>query len=352
MKKQFIVVLDISSDILSALAAELKRENFSIVALDSIESKGISNGNVEEINNAVKDIDVIIKRLGKKCKKRIKYISIIVKDPDIKMVVSRATVLLSRVPREIKKRDVDRCIQEASVANIPEDRAVVQRIVKEFHIDANPLPVKQPIGLYGIKLEAETYLATISRSRLDTITKCIDRAGYLIDTFCLSAVASSYSLLNETEKEEGAAIVDISDRFTELAVYRNGKLYNLTAFLSGYKDFTSRSYTLDRKHFHNFLDRLMDNAGKINKDISQIVLKGKGAMIDGVVEELEKYFSISTRIGIAREFSSYLTPEESLMHASTVGFCMQILSEKSDMIYRSPVTRYLQKIIDIYESYF
>lgn len=334
MSKQ-ITVLDFGSNKIAAATASIDRlGEISLSAFENLYSRGISEDGITDINKAVEDISAIMNKLERHGRKKIKHVFVTARGSDIEMRLSRGTIPLSKTPREITKRDIARCLELAAMIKLPMNRGVLQKIVKGFHIDGRPSTVGNPIGLYGIKLDVESFIATASLSKIHNITKCIDHAGFLLEGIYLSSMASASATLDAEEKEKGVLLLDIGETLKEALVFKNGLLQNYSATKRG--------------------ARLNSISNKKN-DFSSIVVTGEGALHDGLIEETEKAFKIPARIGIVKNAKgSYSNSQDAIIHTSTAGLINDIANEYriTHAGRKNPISQAFRKLFDIYESYF
>jgi cell division protein FtsA len=96
-------------------------------------------------------------------------------------------------------------------------------IPKDFKVDSQE-GVKDPVGMTGVRLEAEAHIITGLTTALRNLEKCINDMGIKVDAFVFSALAASQIALTETEKELGAVLVDIGAGTTSMVAYVEGTL--------------------------------------------------------------------------------------------------------------------------------
>ncbi|UCD55534.1 MAG: hypothetical protein JSV93_01685 [Candidatus Omnitrophota bacterium] len=331
---KIVTVIDLGSNKIAGATASIDKEgNISLLALENLHSRGIRGGDITDINKAVGDIASLMDRL--QCRKKPKNVFVITKSADTKMDILRGMVPLARAPREITRRDVARCLEIAAMVKFPLDRAIIEKIVRGFYIDGSALNVSNPIGLYGIKLETEAFIATVHMSKIQNITKCIDHAGFLLDGICLSGIASSESVLDEKEKKEGVLLLDIGDTLTERLIFKDSMLKSFRIMKKGAGAILNGNMRVD------------------NNDFSSIVVTGGGALLDGVIEKTEKMLKRPARIGIVKNAGQNLSSQDAIIHTSTVGLISRIAKEyKNSHTHKNPIHKAFRKITDIYESYF
>jgi cell division protein FtsA len=79
--------------------------------------------------------------------------------------------------------------------------------------------IRDPVGMSGVKLEADFHVITAQTNAINNINKCIRRAGLETEHLILEPLASSLSVLSEEEKEAGVCLVDIGGGTTDIAIF-------------------------------------------------------------------------------------------------------------------------------------
>jgi cell division protein FtsA len=111
---------------------------------------------------------------------------------------------------------------ERAVA-IPADQKILHILPQEFIID-NQEGIHDPVGMSGVRLEARVHMVTGAVSAAQNIIKCVRRCGLEVEDLILEQLASSYSVLEEDEKDLGVCLVDIGGGTTDIAVFTGGAI--------------------------------------------------------------------------------------------------------------------------------
>jgi len=127
---------------------------------------------------------------------------------------------------EVGRRDVERVHEVARAVALPPDRESLHAIPQEYLVDQQT-GIKDPVGMSGVRLEADVYLVTCSAAAATNLRKAVARAGYRVHALVLAPLATARAVLTEDEKEVGVAMVDIGAATTELAVYYEGKIRHI-----------------------------------------------------------------------------------------------------------------------------
>ena len=336
---KIVTVIDLGSNRIAAATARINKEgNVSLLALEHLDSRGMRGGDVIDINKATEDITSVVGRLERRKTPKIQNVFVVTKGADTKMALFSGMIPLARTPREITRRDVLKCLDIAAMVKLPLERAIVEKIVRSFRIDGALQDIINPIGLYGIRLEASAFIATINQSKVQNITKCIDHAGLLLDGIRLSVIASSNSVLDEKEKKEGVLLLDIGDTLTESLIFKNNML---------------KSFRIIKKGAGTILNGNIEESYGRDNDFSSVVVTGVGALLDGVIEKTEKALKRPARIGIVKDAGQSLNSQDAIIHTRTTGLINRLAKEyKESHTHKSPIHKAFRKILDMYESYF
>ncbi len=124
---------------------------------------------------------------------------------------------------EVDDSDLDRVIESAKAVAIPNDQTILHVLPQEYIIDGQD-GIRHPIGMNGIRLEANLHMVTASVSSEKNIEKCIRRCGLEVDDIILEQLASCESVLTNDEKELGVCLVDIGGGTSDIAVYCDGAI--------------------------------------------------------------------------------------------------------------------------------
>jgi cell division protein FtsA len=94
-------------------------------------------------------------------------------------------------------------------------------IPQEYTVD-NEQGITDPIGMSGIRLEANFHIITGQISASNNIHRCVERTGLKVANMTLEPIASASAVLSEEEKEAGVALVDIGGGTTDITIFQEG----------------------------------------------------------------------------------------------------------------------------------
>ncbi len=140
--------------------------------------------------------------------------------------------LITTKNAEIRKSDVERVLEAASVLPMPLDRVLVNVLPSQYVVDEHD-GIKDPVGMSGVRLEVETHLITGARTALENITKCAERAGLRVVEFVANPLASALAVLEDNERELGVVVLDLGAGCGDLTVWVDGSLLHTTVIGAG-----------------------------------------------------------------------------------------------------------------------
>ncbi len=223
-KDKIITAIDIgSSKITVIIASAIKEEKLSVIGVSTVPSKGLRKGQVVDIEDAISSISESIDAAERMAGLSIGSAYISVGGNHITSLNSKGVVAVSEPEGEITPTDVERVIEAAQAVSIPSSREILHVLPRDFIVDSQP-GIKDPLGMTGVRLEVETQIVTGATTAIRNLAKCVGEVGIDIAGLVYSGLASSESVLSETEKELGVVLVDIGSGTTDIAIFVDGAL--------------------------------------------------------------------------------------------------------------------------------
>ena len=219
------VGLDIGTTKISCIIAEQKSagEEIHIVGVGNTPSEGLRRGVVVDLEKTVASIARAVDEAERMAGVPVKSVSAGIAGDHIRSINSRGVIAVSRKDNEISRADVDRVIEAAKAIAIPMDREIIHVIPQEFTVD-DQTGVKDPVGMSGVRLEAEVHIITGAVTSAKNICRAIQRAGLKVGDLVLEPLASSHAVLDANERDLGVVLLDIGGGTTDVAVFFEGSI--------------------------------------------------------------------------------------------------------------------------------
>ncbi|HEY6101639.1 MAG TPA: cell division protein FtsA [bacterium] len=224
-RKGHIVGLDIGTTKVCAVVGEGEDgDDVQIAGVGLVPSSGIRKGVVVDIDATTQAIVEAVDRAERMAGVKVDSLYASVSGEHIGSTNSRGVVAISRGDHEINPPDVERVIEAARMAALPaSDREIVHLLPRGFVVDGHD-GVRNPVGMYGARLEVEAHIVTGTSTVLANLLKCVQRAGLEVEEVVLEPLASAEAALSSAERELGVVIADIGGGTTSIGVFVAGGL--------------------------------------------------------------------------------------------------------------------------------
>ena len=216
-----IVGLDIGTTKVCAVVAGMDEHGrINILGVGRSPSDGMTRGVVTHIDRTTNSISNAVQEAEAQSGVKIGSVIVGIAGDHIQSFQSRGVIAIAGPEREIMQADVQRLIEDTKRVALPSDRKIIHVIPQEFIIDGQD-GVFDPVGMAGVRLEANVHIITGLVTAAQNIIRCVQRAGLHVRDMVLEPLASSYAVLEEEEKEVGVALLDIGGGTTDMAVFED-----------------------------------------------------------------------------------------------------------------------------------
>ncbi|MDP4174839.1 MAG: cell division protein FtsA [Bacteroidota bacterium] len=372
MKKNIVAGLDLGTTKVCAIIAEKSDNNLDILGFGVAPSDGLNKGLVANIAKTAEAIKSAMEIASNRAGLEISTVNVGVAGEHITSLRHRNYVTINNPENEITQEDLDRLEADVRTIKIPSDRQILHIIPEEFSIDYQG-GIESPIGMCGSRLEATNHIVLASIPAIQNIKRSVERAGLIVQDYILQPIASSYSVLEENEKDLGVVLIDIGGGTTDIAIFHKKSIKHTKVIgVAGnqvtndireslgivteeaeklkkeYGYATENSIIRDEDIFikavgargnvkipvslltqiisvrmrelFTLIDNEIKQSGFKSKVKAGIVLTGGGALLKGCTELAEEVFGLPTRIGVPQDLGKGLTTEiESPEFATVAG---------------------------------
>jgi cell division protein FtsA len=209
-----------------------------IIGVGTAPSEGLRRGVVVNLDKTVAAIERAITGAEQMAGCEVNCLYAGIAGDHIKSINSRGVIAVSRSDNEISEYDVERVIAAAKAVAIPSDREVIHILPQEFIVDDQG-GIKDPVGMSGVRLEAEVHIVTGAITSAQNIYKSIRRAGYEVCDLVLEPLASSLCVLTPDEEELGSVLIDLGGGTTDIALFTDSSIRHTSVIGLGGRNITN-----------------------------------------------------------------------------------------------------------------
>ncbi len=237
MEEPIIVGIDIGTSKICTLVARVEDgSNLRILGVGIEPSQGLRKGTVVDLNAAAAAISHSVEKAERTSGFEINAALVSLAGSHVSSINSRGVVGITGGIVELE--DIDRALDAAQAVAIPHNREIIHVIQRGFIIDGQD-GIRTPIGMHGYRLEVEAHIITASSSTVENLRQCVGASGIDVSQFVLNPLASGEVVLSETERQMGAAVVDIGGGTSDMAIYIDGDVWHTMVLAVGGNHVTS-----------------------------------------------------------------------------------------------------------------
>lgn len=219
---EIVVALDIGTTKICAMAGRKDAHGkLEILGIGKVESVGVLRGVVSNIEKTVKAISDAIADAERRSGLEIGVVNVGIAGQHIKSLQHRGIYTRNSIHDEIAQEDIDNLIADMYKLVLPPGDKIIHVIPQEYIVD-NEQGILDPIGMSGIRLEANFHIITGQITAIKNLQKCVEKASLEMANLTLEPIASAAAVLSKEEMEAGIALVDIGGGTTDLAIFHDG----------------------------------------------------------------------------------------------------------------------------------
>lgn len=318
---RIVVGLDIGTTKVCAIVASIDpQDRIHILGVGKSPSDGLNRGVVVNIDKTVNAIQNAIEQAQLASGIEVNSVNVGIAGDHIRSMRSKGVITINNKDNEITVNDVERLLEDCQRIMLPTDQQIIHVIPQEFVVDGQD-GISDPVGMSGMRMEAEVHIITGLVSAAKNIYRCVERAGYEVADIILEPLASSYSVLDEEEKEAGVVLVDIGGGTTDVAIFQDNTIRHTAVIAIAGKKVTDdirvglsvlddQGEKLKREHGEAFVDMIEEEdvitvpgiAGRPPKEITKSIL---AKIIQARMEEILEIVAIEVkRSGYADSLSA------------------------------------------------
>ena len=369
--------LDLGTNTVRTIVSQKRKGagKLAILGIGEAPSAGMRKGMVIDVEEAIISIRESIKLAEQASGYPVRSVFINVSGPHITCRMSKGVVSVSRADQEISKEDLTRVMNQAQSLSLPPNKEILHVLPKEYIVDGEG-GVRDPLGMRGLRLEANAWIVEGSTPVIKNLTKCAEMIGIGIDGLALSSIASSRAVLSKRQMELGVLLLDIGGGTSNISIFEEGGIVYTAVLPIGSDHITNdiaiglrvdvglaeaiklkygacRPEQVNKKEMISIvsdggseqidnisrkevaeiiearLEEIFELAEKELRKVSKqallpagVVLTGGGARIVGMVDFAKDYLKLPAQVGVPENIEGVVDQILSPQYATGVGLCL------------------------------
>ncbi|MBR3131038.1 cell division protein FtsA [Candidatus Saccharibacteria bacterium] len=376
---RYAVGLDIGTENVRAVVASVSKDGkVSVVGYNEAKNAGMRKGILANLAGPADAVDRMLGEVERMSGYEIHSAVVSINGSQILTTKTEGMIAVGTQEHEINEEDLYRVEDVAVTGRIPANREILDVIPFGYSIDGGEA-VRDPLGMTGARLEMKASVISALQPNCDNLRRSLEGAKVSVERLIPSVVASARAVLNERQKENGVAIIDLGAATTSVAIYEEGDLQyvgvvpagsnnitndlaicleintevaeeikkrHITGAFSSDKDITLKinreEFTFERERVNEVVKaRLAEIFDKIKKELRNAgyekrlpegaVLVGGGAKMRDLEIYAKEALEMSVRIGSPKDLSGVGTSIEKPEYSAAIGLMLLAVENEGRM---------------------
>ncbi|MBI2303656.1 MAG: cell division protein FtsA [Chloroflexi bacterium] len=229
-KESIVASIDVgTTKVCTILAKGSDVDNLQIIGMGVAPARGMRKGMVVNMDETMDSIRASVEKAERNCGVRLVSAFVGIAGSHINCQNNRGIVAITRSDHLVVAEDVSRVLDSAATISMPGNREVLHVIPRSYILDGQD-GIRNPVGMYGYRLEAEVHIITAAVTSIQNLTKCVNGIGVEIEDLVSQPLASGEAVVLEEERDMGVVLMDMGGGTCDVSIFIDGSIYH-TAIL-------------------------------------------------------------------------------------------------------------------------
>lgn len=282
---KYITSIDLGSSKIAIATGCLTEAGVRIISYREAPSTGIKNGEIINIFQVEQTVSQLIGMAEEDIGEKIEQAILNVSAKFLHRETGTFSVHRTNPSSYISMEELESITKARHNTRNENGEVLLEAFPIKYSIDEYAgISFREAIGMVGSDIEAEFLMIFGKESLISCRRQILDKCGVAIKKLILSPIASARAVLNETELENGVALVDIGKGTTEIAIIRNNAVLDVASI-----PFAGDSITNDIKSVANITAKWAEEiklqrgncCPEIVPENSKLVFKNREGITEG-----------------------------------------------------------------------
>jgi len=209
-----------TAKIVVAVGQIVNNQSLNIIGVGHVTSQGLKKGEVIDFKAASTATHAAIMDAEESAGVHLENVLLAQTGAHLEGFLNEASVNVTSSNNYVSQDDIKRVSKEAKTKDLSPDRVYIHHIQNPFKLDGRL--VSNPLGMQGEKLHVGYWSIHGDLSKVRDNIHIINGFGLKVEDVIVSSIAAGAMTTNETEKMNGALVLDVGRGTTDFIVYRSG----------------------------------------------------------------------------------------------------------------------------------
>lgn len=252
--KNIVAAIDVGTTKVVVLVGRKGEDGaIEIIGYGRTESKGVRRGAVLNIELTIDAIKTAVAKAEETSGYKITEAYIGIAGQHIRSQRFTQTLNRNSQSEPISEGDIQDLINQMRDVPTEMGEEVLHILPQSYKVD-NENEITNPIGISGKQISGDYHIVFGQTAAANNLRRCVEKNGITVKRLILEPLASATAVLTPDDKELGVALVDIGGGTTDLAIFKDSRIFHTEVIPVGGNIITS-----DIKEGCGILERLAEN---------------------------------------------------------------------------------------------
>lgn len=220
-QSRVVAAVEIGTSKVAVLLGEIIDDaGLNIIGHSVGSSKGVKKGEITDLDRASDCVHATILKAEENAQTRVDEVYLAQTGRHLKGNFNVGSSNVSSPDGVVRRVDVDAAKEDAKRRTLPHGRTYIHHIQNPFSLDGRP--VENPLSKEGRHLQVGYWSVHGDSEAVSDSLRVIRGIDLDVSDMIISSIASGAVLLEESEKENGALVIDMGGGTTDYVLYRKG----------------------------------------------------------------------------------------------------------------------------------
>ena len=222
---RYAVGIDIGTTVVRCVVGHIDATTGTptVVGVGSVTNSGMRKGIVANLAGPAQAIDEALGEAERMSGYQVDAAALSINGAHILSTKADGMIAVGTLDHEITQADLTRIEEVATLGKVPANREILEVVPHSYRLDGQD-NIKDPLGMTGTRLEINANVISALAPHLHNLEKSAEMAKVSPRLITPSILGAARSVLNEHQKENGVAVIDIGGATTSIAVFEEGDL--------------------------------------------------------------------------------------------------------------------------------
>lgn len=236
---RYAVGLDVGTENVRAVVASVGKDGeLSVVGFNEAKNAGMRKGILANLAGPADAIDKMLGEVERMSGYEIHSATVSINGAQLLTTRTEGMIAVGTVEHEINEEDLGRVEDVAVTGRVPANREILDVIPFGYSIDGQE-GVRDPVGMTGARLEMKASVISALQPNCLNLRRAMEGAKLGVEQIVPSVVAGARAVLNERQRENGVAVIDMGAATTGVAIYEEGDLQYVGVVPAGSNNVTN-----------------------------------------------------------------------------------------------------------------